>query len=82
MLPSDLFPPVETTMASLPEKNEMKLMVLTDLAAVCKKLSDSSAITEDQAGAVPSIRRGIQFAIALLRPRHSEKGFGRPQTAD
>ena len=36
------------TMASLQEKYEMKLMVLTDLAAVCKKLSDSSAITEDQ----------------------------------
>ena len=35
-------------MASLQEKNAMKRMVLTDLAALCKKLSDSSAITEDQ----------------------------------
>ena len=40
--------PVEATIVSLEEKYEMKLMVLTDLAAVCKKLSDSSAITEDQ----------------------------------
>ena len=35
-------------MTSLQEKGAMKRMVLTDLAALCKKLSDSSAITEDQ----------------------------------
>ena len=35
-------------MTSLHEKCAMKRMVLTDLAALCKKLSDSSAITEDQ----------------------------------
>jgi hypothetical protein len=28
--------PVETTMASLQEKYEMRLMVLTDLAATCR----------------------------------------------
>lgn len=29
------------------EKNEMKKMVLTDLAALCKKLADNPAITEE-----------------------------------
>ncbi len=35
-------------MASQQEKLEMKLMILAALAAVCQRLSDSSAITEDQ----------------------------------
>ena len=33
---------------SLQSKHEMKVMVLTDLAGVCKKLSESSAITDEQ----------------------------------
>ena len=36
--------PIETTNAA---KNEMKVMVLTDLAAICKKLADNPAITEE-----------------------------------
>jgi hypothetical protein len=35
-------------MASLQEKNAMKRVVLAELAELCKKLSDNSAITEDQ----------------------------------
>ena len=34
----------ETTNAA---KNEMKIMVLSDLAALCKKLADNPAITEE-----------------------------------
>lgn len=34
----------ETTNAA---RNEMKVMVLTDLAALCKKLADNPAITEE-----------------------------------
>jgi len=35
---------IETTNAA---KNEMKVMVLTDLAALCKKLADNPAITKE-----------------------------------
>ena len=35
---------IETTNAA---RNEMKVMVLTDLAALCKKLADNPAITEE-----------------------------------
>jgi hypothetical protein len=35
---------IETTNAA---KNEMKVMVLTDLAALCEKLADNPAITEE-----------------------------------
>jgi hypothetical protein len=35
---------IETTNAA---KNEMKVMVLTDLAALCKKLADNPAVTEE-----------------------------------
>jgi hypothetical protein len=35
-------------MPSPQEKHEMKLMVLTDLCALCKKLSDDAAITDEQ----------------------------------
>jgi hypothetical protein len=33
-------------MATNEEKNEMLVMVLSDLAAICKKLSENSAVTE------------------------------------
>jgi hypothetical protein len=35
-------------MTSVQEKHEMKRLVLTDLGALCKKLSDASAITDEQ----------------------------------
>lgn len=34
-------------MATLEEKNEMEVMVLTDLAAICKKLAENSALREE-----------------------------------
>jgi len=34
-------------MTSLESKNEMLVMVLTDLAAVCKKLGENSAVPEE-----------------------------------
>jgi len=39
---------IRGAMASMEEKFEMKRMVLTDLATLCKELSDSSAITQNQ----------------------------------
>lgn len=33
-------------MASMEEKNEMLVMVLTDLAEICKKLAENSAVPE------------------------------------
>jgi hypothetical protein len=41
--------PVETTTTSVEEndeKNEMLVMVLTDLAGICKKLAENSAVPE------------------------------------
>ena len=51
-------------MTSRQQKNKMKLMVLTDLAAMCKKLSESSAITEHQR---VQVRQFLEEYNSLLR---------------
>jgi hypothetical protein len=38
---------MEATVTSNESKNEMLVMVLTDLAAICKKLSENSAVPEE-----------------------------------
>ena len=38
---------MEVTVASSESKNEMLVMVLTDLAAICDKLSENSFVPED-----------------------------------
>jgi hypothetical protein len=44
----ELTEPLEAIMPTVQAKYEMKQMVLTELAGLCKKLGESSAITEGQ----------------------------------
>ena len=44
----ELTEPLEATMPTLQSKYEMKQMVLTELAGLCKRLGESSAITEEE----------------------------------
>jgi hypothetical protein len=55
-------------MASLQEKYEMKLMILTDLIGVCKKLSVSSALTEQQ-----RVQVAMSYSRSMAKP--FQKGF-------
>jgi hypothetical protein len=38
---------LETAMTTLESRNEMPVMVLTDLAEICKKLTENSAVPEE-----------------------------------
>jgi hypothetical protein len=38
---------METTMSSSQSKNEMLVMVLIDLAAICRKLTENAAVPEE-----------------------------------
>lgn len=38
---------LETAMTTLESRNEMLVMVLTDLAEICKKLTENSAVPEE-----------------------------------
>jgi hypothetical protein len=56
---------MEITMTSNESKNEMLVMVLTDLAAICQKTGRELGSSRRVVRAGSSIRRGIQFAFAL-----------------
>jgi hypothetical protein len=46
-------------------ENEVEVMVLTNLAAICKKLSEISEVPDELRAKSASARRGIQFAFAI-----------------
>ena len=59
-------------MASNEAKNEMLLMVLTDLAGIWKKLAENSAVPEKLR---VEARKGIRFAFAVPWQRHRRSAF-------
>jgi hypothetical protein len=59
----------ENTMAALQSKNEMLVMVLTDLTAICEKLTESSAVPEE-------LRRKAEEFVAEFNMLLPSKGKG------